>query len=121
MGHGVCGSKCSALTEDQALCAPLFSLVSLNEKTAATIDVPRSLLFPDGAATGNISCGRSDDNTVVIPDPRVSLRHFSIAVLHPLGASSAQDESEVALNLELIDESSNGTWVNDQKVGKENR
>lgn len=86
-----------------------LSLVSLNEKTAATVDFPQSALEdPSGL---EVSCGRGEDNQVVLQDPRVSVRHFTLHVR--LGSGKAG-----AIELELMDESSNGTWVNDQPVGK---
>mmetsp|Transcript_63838 Transcript_63838/g.113883 ORF Transcript_63838/g.113883 Transcript_63838/m.113883 type:complete len:391 (-) Transcript_63838:170-1342(-) len=87
-----------------------LSFVSLNEKTAATVDFPQSALEESGEL--HISCGRGDDNQIVLQDPRVSVRHFSLRVC--LGAS----DKAGAIDIELLDESSNGTWVNDQPVGK---
>eukprot|EP00931_Biecheleriopsis_adriatica_P078572 TRINITY_DN52007_c0_g1_i1.p1 TRINITY_DN52007_c0_g1~~TRINITY_DN52007_c0_g1_i1.p1 ORF type:complete len:369 (+),score=54.43 TRINITY_DN52007_c0_g1_i1:35-1108(+) len=89
----------------------LLSLVSLNERTAPTVEFCRSQLIRDGAGT-EISCGRDSNNNVVLEDKRVSSRHFSIQVRQSASAPGA-------FGLKLVDESSNGTWVNDKLVGKD--
>ena len=62
---------------------------------------------PDGeriAVTGNVSFGRTADNTVVLPDERVSRRH---ALIHPQGADGYW----------LVDLGSrNGTYVNRRRI-----
>jgi len=93
-----------------------LSLISLNEKTATTYDFPQSAFADSEVAV--MSCGRAASNAMVLQDARVSSTHFSISVRRipaPKGSKGAQ------LELELVDESSNGTWVNDNVVGKGNR
>ncbi|CAK0896027.1 unnamed protein product, partial [Prorocentrum cordatum] len=51
-------------------------------------------------------------STIVLQDPRVSLRHFEIRLLRGAGDGGPPW-------LELRDESSNGTWLNDRRVGKD--
>jgi hypothetical protein len=95
-----------------------LSLISLNEKTATTYDFPQSAFADSEVAV--MSCGRAASNAMVLQDPRVSSTHFSICVRRipaPKGSSAQSGE----LELELVDESSNGTWVNDNVVGKGNR
>jgi len=97
---------------------PILSLVSLNARTAATYDIARGTvkMLPElqeptaGLRTVTLSCGRDAANKVVVSDSRVSLIHFT---LHLRAARSGQ------VCLELIDQSSNGTWVNGRRVGKD--
>ena len=67
---------------------------------------------PDGeriVVAGNVSFGRTADNTVVLPDERVSRRH---ALIHPQGADGYW----------LVDLGSrNGTYVNQRRVGQPRR
>jgi adenylate cyclase len=67
---------------------------------------------PDGeriAVVGNVSFGRTSDNTVVLPDERVSRRH---ALIHPQGTDGYW----------LVDLGSrNGTYVNERRVGQPRR
>eukprot|EP00440_Ansanella_granifera_P026233 gb/GFBE01028488.1/.p1 GENE.gb/GFBE01028488.1/~~gb/GFBE01028488.1/.p1 ORF type:complete len:435 (+),score=70.62 gb/GFBE01028488.1/:1-1305(+) len=97
---------------------PVLSLVSLNSKTAPGFDLVRGsmsmmLELPSSAAqsarTVRVSCGRDASNTIVLADSRVSSVHFSLRVRAARGGLVA---------IELTDQSSNGTWVNGQKVGK---
>jgi len=95
-----------------------LSLVSLNEATATTYDLPRSSLAD--CESVDIICGRAETNAMVLRDARVSSRHFKICVRRTPPSKGSKQPS-LGLELELEDESSNGTWVNDQQVGKGNR
>jgi len=132
--------------------AVVLSFVSLNDKTAANIDFAQNSL-PSHASDG-ISFGRGPTNTVVLQDPRVSLRHFTIRLFKTnlrtqgappeegiVEAPMSSGTSEVASNagnarermasvtggrvhplgyaLQLVDESTNGTWVNNQQIAKD--
>lgn len=94
---------------------PILSFVSLNARTAATFDIVRGRLtvVPElqghAARTVKVSCGRDASNTIVLHDARVSLRHFTVHVRASRGGM---------VTLDLLDQSSNGTWVNDRRVGK---
>jgi pSer/pThr/pTyr-binding forkhead associated (FHA) protein len=92
------------------------SLVSLNDKTAATVDFPQSALSDSGSA--EISCGRAPDNAVVLEDKRVSAHHFTLRVSCGSGPDKENQSNPGEMQVELLDGSSNGTWVNDQPVGK---
>eukprot|EP00668_Euglena_longa_P012090 GGOE01014517.1.p1 GENE.GGOE01014517.1~~GGOE01014517.1.p1 ORF type:complete len:625 (+),score=224.43 GGOE01014517.1:27-1901(+) len=72
-------------------------LVALNAKYA-NIDLSGQV---------NVSIGRKADNTVVIEDPRISGYHCKVYL--------------EGNDLFLHDLSTNGTWVNDVKLGKGNR
>mmetsp|Transcript_13947 Transcript_13947/g.32730 ORF Transcript_13947/g.32730 Transcript_13947/m.32730 type:complete len:400 (+) Transcript_13947:51-1250(+) len=96
---------------------PVLSLVSLNPATASNFDLVRGPLhlLPElpGSSTSvrtvRVSCGRSAVNSMVIADTRVSQVHFTLRVRAARGGQVA---------LELVDQSSNGTWVNGRKVGR---
>lgn len=124
---------------------PVLSFVSLNERTAATVDFAWSTLA--SFAVDGISFGRGETNSVILQDPRVSLRHFTIRLQgidrgktkSPQTCSEAEDVGSAGscghskdfnpprpdcgptfhFSLQLADESTNGTWVNDQLVGKD--
>jgi len=95
-----------------------LSLVSLNEVTAPTYDFSQSSLAD--CESVNISCGRAETNSMVLQDPRVSSCHFTIRVRRSSPSNGSKRVSS-GMDIELVDESSNGTWVNDQPVGKGNR
>lgn len=99
--------SCAQLSHD----VPFLSLVSLNERNSSTFDFGRSAFT--GAPGAAVSCGRCASNTIVLEDPRVSLRHFAIRIEWGSGCEGPC--------LELVDESSNGTWLNDRLVGKDSR
>lgn len=137
--EGGAGPTASAATAATSV----LSFVSLNDKTAANVDFVQNSLASH-ASTG-ISFGRGPTNTVVLQDARVSLRHFTIRLLEiDLGTQRAPPEEgivEAASNysnardrmasvtggrvhplgyaLQLVDESTNGTWVNNQQVTKD--
>lgn len=94
-----------------------LSLVSLNEDTAPTYDFSQSSLAD--CESVNISCGRAETSSMILKDPRVSSCHFTIRVRR---SSSSKGSKQISsgMDIELTDESSNGTWVNDQLVGKAN-
>jgi len=99
---------------------PVLSLVSLNTRTATTVDILRGTLVvlpelpePSSAArTVRISCGRDPKNTIVLKDSRVSLHHFTVRVRAAPGGRVV---------LDLLDQSSNGTWVDGHRVGRGKR
>jgi len=100
----------------------LLSLVSLNERQAASYDFCRSDLFPGDSqdCSEELSCGRATGNVIVLEDPRVSSIHFVIRVQRMREKSCcAQPDNEGVFGLKLIDKSCNGTWVNDKLVGKD--
>lgn len=128
---------------------PAISLVSLNERTARTVDVCNVPLNK----SAKITCGRGEENTIVLRDPRVSVRHFCIQVrcttetpaLETTDAGEVEPAMQtdivaeevadggapgqfpvagslkgaIRLELRLVDESSNGTWLNDKLLGKD--
>lgn len=102
---------------------PVLSFVSTNPQSAASFDVlcgaveVVSELQEKGPAaqpvrTLNVSVGRDPANTIVLKDRRISHRHFTLHV---------RASAEGAVALEVHDQSSNGTFVNGQKVGKGRR
>lgn len=111
-----CGVGPTPASQDQ----PVLSLVSLNPRTAATVDILRGQLtvlsdLPEqcgGVRTVRISCGRDAANTIVLKDGRISLRHFTVRVRAAAGSRVV---------LDLLDQSSNGTWVDGRKVGRGRR
>eukprot|EP00927_Polykrikos_kofoidii_P079194 TRINITY_DN75984_c0_g1_i1.p1 TRINITY_DN75984_c0_g1~~TRINITY_DN75984_c0_g1_i1.p1 ORF type:complete len:663 (-),score=98.70 TRINITY_DN75984_c0_g1_i1:256-2130(-) len=95
----------------------VLSFVSVSPNAAASFDVARGPLLevfatlPDTATrprVTQISCGRDVRNAVVFDDSRVSLRHCVVRVL------AGRDGRSVALD--IVDLSSNGTWVNGRKL-----
>mmetsp|Transcript_106415 Transcript_106415/g.185106 ORF Transcript_106415/g.185106 Transcript_106415/m.185106 type:complete len:413 (+) Transcript_106415:109-1347(+) len=115
------GYPCSGLGEAPGCQEqPVLSLVSLNPRTAATVDILRGQLtvlpeLPDQSVavrTVRISCGRDAANTIVLKDGRISLRHFTVRVRAAAGGRVV---------LDLLDQSSNGTWVDGRKVGRGRR
>jgi len=94
---------------------PILSLVSLNPKTANTVDLLRGQLqvLPElhdpvsAIRTVRISCGRDPSNTIVIKDSRVSLKHFTVRVHAAPGGR---------VSLDVLDQSSNGTWVDGRRI-----
>lgn len=108
----------SASSEGQ----PVLSLVSLNTRTAASVDILRGTLSvlpelprsSDNSAvrTVRISCGRGPGNTIKLKDSRVSLHHFTVRVRAAAGGRVV---------LDLLDQSTNGTWVDGKRVGRGRR
>lgn len=92
---------------------PEVELVSLNNATAPHIVAASPELRP-GESMEVASCGRSGENSVVLPDVRVSSKHFAIY------ATQVEDTSCV-VRYELEDLSANGTWVNSARVGRGKR
>lgn len=103
-----------------ALEQPVLSLVSLNARTASSVDILRGQLtvlseIPDSSQvvrSVRISCGREPGNTIVLKDSRVSLHHFTVRVRAMVGGRVV---------LDLLDQSSNGTWVDGKRVGRGHR
>merc|ERR1719253_1245463 len=90
------------------------TLVSLNPTTAANIEVEPGDR-QDGAPV--LSVGRAEGNTAVLRDQRVSYTHFLLRT--PMRPDQPREDKEnAALELELVDLSTNGTWVNNYHVGK---
>lgn len=109
------GAEGAGLGEEAA--EPVLALVSLNPRTAASFDLvrgadtvlPRLQDASVASRTWRVSCGRDPVNTLVLADPRASLVHFTLRVL----------ETRAGLvTLDLLDESSNGTYVNGRRVGR---
>mmetsp|Transcript_40072 Transcript_40072/g.115556 ORF Transcript_40072/g.115556 Transcript_40072/m.115556 type:complete len:406 (-) Transcript_40072:147-1364(-) len=96
---------------------PVLSLVSMNPKTTSSFDLVRGSLtvLPELPAssvavrTVRVCCGRDPVNTVVVSDSRVSQLHFSLKLRAARGG---------LVTLELLDQSTNGTWVNGKRVGR---
>lgn len=112
---------------------PLFSLVSLNAKTAPSFEVRLDQLLalslaPEGEPV--ITVGRHQDCRVCLPDPRVSSWHFEILARRLSEESSMENSVEacgsnvtrdsLAYKCDLKDGSSNGTSVNGTIVGRGN-
>eukprot|EP00927_Polykrikos_kofoidii_P036605 TRINITY_DN30909_c0_g1_i1.p1 TRINITY_DN30909_c0_g1~~TRINITY_DN30909_c0_g1_i1.p1 ORF type:complete len:382 (+),score=77.39 TRINITY_DN30909_c0_g1_i1:89-1234(+) len=97
--------------------APALALVSLNSRKTDSVEFTKGF-FAGPDASMEISFGRGGENSVVLEDPRVSLKHFTIVQL-----PEASDElgGSASLRVELVDESLNGTWVNGVLVGKGQR
>lgn len=98
----------------------LLSLVSLNERKAASYDFCRSDLFPGDSQDSfeQVSCGRAKGNLIVLEDPRVSSNHFVINVVRTREKNPLPG-NEAIFGLKLVDKSCNGTWVNDKLIGKD--
>ena len=110
-------SRLGQCAEPPAREEPVLALVSLNPKTATSYNLRRGKiqvlpdipLAPGAAGTHHIRCGRDPAHPMAIGDARVSLLHFTIRM------RTAPDGS---VTLDLMDQSSNGTWVNGQRVGQ---
>lgn len=100
----------------------LLSFVSLNHKTAKSCDLIRGALAvladlprhvaPSSVKTLRLSCGRDVTNGIVVGDNRVSQIHFTLRV---------RVSKAGLIAIELLDHSSNGTWVNGKLVGNTRR
>jgi len=95
---------------------PLLSLVTLNRETAKSFDLVRghiTKLVPDlspslaAERTLQVTCGRGRRSRILLHDSQASLKHFVVRVRAARGAIVAVD---------LLDQSSNGTWVNGDRV-----
>lgn len=87
-------------------------LVSMNPRTSSNLEVPTAAIHRCPLQPVELlTCGRSEGNSVVLADQRVSSRHFSIEAARQRGQDSE-------LQFYLKDWSSNGTWVNNRPVGK---
>eukprot|EP00927_Polykrikos_kofoidii_P055018 TRINITY_DN49336_c0_g1_i1.p1 TRINITY_DN49336_c0_g1~~TRINITY_DN49336_c0_g1_i1.p1 ORF type:complete len:585 (-),score=61.00 TRINITY_DN49336_c0_g1_i1:270-1994(-) len=96
----------------------VVSLVSVNPKASPSFDIargPRVEVLPElpvssaRVPTMHVGCGRDSRSALVLSDSRVSLRHFLLRV-------RLSDDSGVVLD--LLDTSSNGTWVNGERVAR---
>jgi hypothetical protein len=67
---------------------------------------------PMALRTVRISCGRVTTNTIILKDTRISMRHFTLRV-------RACNRGRVVLD--LLDQSTNGTWVDGRRVGRGRR
>lgn len=115
---------------------PLFSLVSVNPKTAQSAEVPWSRLLALGMASPDVdpavlTVGRHKDCDVQLEDPRASLRHFEIVARRrqdpTCGEQCGRESSKASVSpgaaayeCILNDLSSNGTAINGKFVGKGN-
>lgn len=98
---------------------PLFALVSLNDGSAPSAEVPWSQLLtlsltPDDALPV-LSVGRSKDCSVQLTDPRVSQVHFEVVARR---RRAEGDIEGLVYECRLKDCSSNGTTINGVVVGK---
>lgn len=109
------------IEEGKHTLAPLFALVSLNAKTAPSVEIPWSQLLAlnlqNEAAPTVLACGRHKDCNLQVKDSRVSLRHFEI-VARQKSSTSKPDSTQLAYDCSLRDCSSNGTKVNGKPVAK---
>lgn len=100
---------------------PLFALVSLNSKTAPTVEVPWSQLLALTLSQEDdppvLTVGRHRDCNVLLQDPRVSLKHFDIVAKRSRREDDPTFETFTYACM-LNDLSSNGTTVNGNSVGK---
>mmetsp|Transcript_69964 Transcript_69964/g.186424 ORF Transcript_69964/g.186424 Transcript_69964/m.186424 type:complete len:311 (+) Transcript_69964:109-1041(+) len=111
----------STLVIEGGICPPspsdsrrfLFALISLNEGTAGSVEVPFRLLCQLSLAQTEpvISVGRLSSNTLRVEDRRVSSKHFQIQ------AKRSSKQLHV-YSCELLDLSTNGTLVNNKVLGK---
>mmetsp|Transcript_59258 Transcript_59258/g.105306 ORF Transcript_59258/g.105306 Transcript_59258/m.105306 type:complete len:361 (+) Transcript_59258:141-1223(+) len=98
--------------------AALFSLASLNTRTAPSAEVCWSQLLALSLAHEDepvLSVGRHKDCWVRLADPRVSVNHFDIIARREAGGIGVH---ELSYECFLKDRSSNGTCVNGIVVGK---
>eukprot|EP00928_Gymnodinium_smaydae_P075284 TRINITY_DN5829_c0_g1_i2.p1 TRINITY_DN5829_c0_g1~~TRINITY_DN5829_c0_g1_i2.p1 ORF type:complete len:377 (+),score=65.54 TRINITY_DN5829_c0_g1_i2:129-1259(+) len=107
-----------------ALERPLFALVSLNDQTAPSAEVPWSQLFAlslrDKVEEPRVlSVGRHKDCEIRLADPRVSLMHFEITARRKF-VDRVDMPGQLAYECALRDGSSNGTTINGRPVGKGN-
>lgn len=109
---------------------PLFALVSLNAKTAPTVEVPfkqlLTLSLSQDREPAVLTVGRHSECNVRLDDPRVSLRHFEIVARRRAGSgfgdtiSFCDSLASLSYDCALVDGSTNGTTVNNSVVGKGN-
>ncbi|CAK0901611.1 unnamed protein product, partial [Prorocentrum cordatum] len=105
---------------------PLFALVSLNAKTAPNAEVCWSQLLALSLAPEDepvLTVGRAAEQSLSLPDPRVSARHFEVVARRKAGTDLDEGRlppGAVAYECFLKDCSSNGTHVNGSVVGRGN-
>jgi len=87
-------------------------LASMNASSSPDIEVTEELEH----GTPVLSIGRAESNTLALKDQRVSYKHFLIRARMRLAEDKENEQSSTAL--ELVDLSTNGTWVNNYRVGK---
>lgn len=102
---------------------PLFSLASVNQRTAPSVEVPWSQLlalsFSPRQEPPVLTVGRHASCSVQLQDPRVSLRHFEIVAQKLYSDCGEKSElGDVIYTCFLNDLSSNGTAINGRVVGK---
>lgn len=95
-------------------------LLSLSEGKACTSSFTTDNLIE----SGGLRFGREPGSAVVLDDPRISTHHFTIRVCSRQAQMTGETPPTACLAdadtwaIELVDESSNGTWVNNRLVGK---
>jgi E3 ubiquitin-protein ligase CHFR len=92
-------------------------LATMNATTAPDVEV--SVVLENGSPV--LSVGRSDTNTCKLPDQRVSYKHFLLRARMRAAPEDKENEdrsTHTCPGLELVDLSTNGTWVNNYRVGK---
>jgi E3 ubiquitin-protein ligase CHFR len=87
-------------------------LASMNASSSPDVEVTEELEH----GTPVLSIGRAESNTLALKDQRVSYKHFLIRARMRLAEDKENEQSCTAL--ELVDLSTNGTWVNNYRVGK---
>merc|ERR1719359_2741538 len=101
--------------ESQSLDKPKqtrVKLASMNASSSPDVEVTEELEH----GTPVLSIGRAESNTLALKDQRVSYKHFLIRARMRLAEDKENEQSCTAL--ELVDLSTNGTWVNNYRVGK---
>lgn len=102
--------------------APLLSFISLNEHTAKSVIFSADALLSSASSAqgAEVSFGRFEGNSVKLEDPRASAIHFTVRVKIVQADEAERDSAPdgLLMELQLTDESSNGTWLNDHMVGK---
>jgi E3 ubiquitin-protein ligase CHFR len=84
----------------------------MNASSSPDVEVTEELEH----GTPVLSIGRAESNTLALKDQRVSYKHFLIRAQMRLAEDKENEPSCTAL--ELVDLSTNGTWVNNYRVGK---
>jgi E3 ubiquitin-protein ligase CHFR len=87
-------------------------LASMNASSSPDVEVVEELEH----GTPVLSIGRAESNTLALKVQRVSYKHFLIRARMRLAEDKENEQSCTAL--ELVDLSTNGTWVNNYRVGK---
>jgi len=95
---------------------PLFCLASINQRTAPCVEISWDQLLALSCSPRDeppvLTVGRHQSCSVVLQDPRVSLRHFEIvAQKHYAEETEESEVGDIMYSCVLNDLSSNGTAV----------